>query len=245
MWLDAHTHLDHYDDAALDIALAEIEARQIRTVAVSMDPPSYARTQAIAARSDLIVPTFGVHPWEAVHWADRLDTLDDLIAESPLLGEIGLDFHWVEDAATYPAQRRVLAYFLAAARDQDKVVNLHTKGAEAEVRDMLREYGVRRAIVHWYSGPLDVLDDLLADGAYFTIGVELMHSAAIRVVAARVPLDRVLTETDGPSGLEWLTGAIGMPHHVGDVLAALGAIHGLPVEALTAQVWSNWARLVG
>lgn len=243
MLLDAHTHLDMYDAAALDAAIREIEQHRILTVAVAMDPASYARTQAIAARSDLIIPTFGVHPWEAPQWADRLDALDPLIATSRMLGEIGLDYHWVEDASAYPAQRRVFEHFLAAARDRDAIVNLHTKGAEAEVCALLRAYRVRRAIVHWYSGPLDVLDDLLALGATFTVGVEVCHSDAIRAVAARIPPDRLLTETDNPGGLEWLTGERGMPRHVLDVVGALAALHGTDADAIQAQVWANWARL--
>jgi TatD DNase family protein len=91
MLLDAHTHLDHYDDASLDAALDEIAAQHILTVAVAIDPPSYARTQAIAAGCPLILPCFGIHPWQAHRYAHDLDALQPLIDTSPLLGEIGLD----------------------------------------------------------------------------------------------------------------------------------------------------------
>ncbi|GAB4415395.1 MAG: TatD family hydrolase [Anaerolineae bacterium] len=244
MWIDAHAHLDHYGEA-LPVVLDEISRLHILTFSVSMDVDSYQQARAIAARSPYVVPCFGIHPWEAPRFADDLPALDQLIASSPMLGEIGLDTVWVEDPTTYPAQRRVFEYFLAAARDQDKVVNLHTKGAEWDVLDLLRRYDVRRAIVHWYSGPLDALDELIAWGAYFTIGVEVLRSEAIRTIARRIPEEQLLTETDNPGGWEWLSGEAGMPHLVMEVLSELATLRGTNQETLAAQVRANLARLIG
>jgi TatD DNase family protein len=244
MLLDAHTHLDRYDDAALEAALAEIAARRILTVAVAMDPPSYARTQAIAARSPLVLPCFGVHPWEAHRYAHDLDALQPLIESSPLLGEIGLDYVWDEDPAHYPAQRGVFAHLLQAAAAQDKIVNLHTKGAEHDVLAMLDRFGVRRAIVHWYSGPRDAFEALIARDCYFTFGVETPLADSIQALAQAAPLERILTETDGPGGLHWLTGEVGMPRHIHDVLQALARVRGLSVADMTGIVAANWRRLI-
>ncbi len=242
--IDAHAHLDHYQ-AELDAALAEIDAEPILTIGVSMDLPSYRRTQAIAAGHRWIVPTFGIHPWIAAPWAARLDELTGAAAESPMLGEIGLDYHWVEDTATYPAQREVLAFFLQAAAEQGKIVNLHTKGAEQDVLDLLRRYDVRRAIIHWYSGPLDVLDELIANGCYFTVGVEVLTSKRIRRIARRIPDDRLLTETDNPGGWTWIyPGEVGMPSRVGDVVNKLAEMRRSTPDAVEQRVQANFARLI-
>jgi TatD DNase family protein len=244
MLLDAHTHLDHYDDAALDAALEQIAAQRILSVAVAIDPPSYTRVLEIAARSPLVLPCFGIHPWEAHRYAHDLDALQPLIDLSPLLGEIGLDYVWDEDPAHYPAQRKVFAHFLTVAAAQDKIVNLHTKGAEHDVVMMLDRFGVRRAIVHWYSGPRDAFEALIACDCYFTFGVETRHSTAIQALAQAAPLERILTETDGPEGLRWLTGEVGMPRHIHDVLQALADAHGLSVAAMAGIVAANWRRLI-
>jgi TatD DNase family protein len=244
MLIDAHTHLDHYDDAALDAALAEIAARRVLTVAVAIDPPSYARTREIAARCPLVLPCFGIHPWQAHRYAHELDDLQGFIDTSPLLGEIGLDYVWDEDTAHYPAQRAVFAHFLGAAAAQDKIVNLHTKGAEHDVVAMLDRFGVRRAIVHWYSGPHDAFEALIARGCYFTFGVETLHSAAIQALARLAPRERILTETDGPGGLRWLTGEVGMPRHIHDVLQALAQLYELNAADVAGIVAANWQRLI-
>ena len=101
MLIDAHAHLDKYEEA-LQAALAEIEQQRIFTISSSMDLPSYHRNLEVAERCNWVLPTFGIHPWNALTYADRLSELNSLIERSPILGEIGLDFHWIEDV---PASR--------------------------------------------------------------------------------------------------------------------------------------------
>src|SRR5262245_31809383 len=115
MYIDAHAHMDHYSDELIPQALAQLDAQQQLTIAVSVDPASYARARALAERSPWIIPTFGIHPWEAHKHPGDLEAVRPLIDSSPMIGEIGLDFHWVEDHATYPIQRAILAFFLDTA----------------------------------------------------------------------------------------------------------------------------------
>ena len=246
MLIDAHVHLDKYGDL-LDQALREIDEQQIFTVATAMDLPSYLELQKIGDRSELILPTFGVHPRRAAEYAERLPELGRYIDMSPAIGEIGLDFHWIRDTTTYPAQRKVLEYFIAAAGEQNKFVNLHTKAGEQEILDLLVKYNVRRAIVHWYSGPLDILNAMIDFGCYFTIGVEVLYSDYIKQIARAVPDHLLLTETDNPGALKWLKkhDALGMPSAITGVLDALANIRGASSNTIEAIVQNNFARLVG
>jgi TatD DNase family protein len=244
MLIDAHAHIDKYG-AELEAALGEIEQRRILTWAVAMDVPSYRRALEIAEKCAWVRPTFGIHPNRAHEYADDLKALAPWIEKSPALGEIGLDFHWVKEPEKYPAQRKVLEYFLAAAREQDKAVNLHTKGAEREVLDLLERYTIRRALVHWYSGPEDILRALIDYGAYFTFGVELLTSEKIRALARAVPLDRIITETDNPGGLKWLTGEVGMPGVLARVVEELGRVKGATAEEMEKIVEENFRRVMG
>ena len=243
MLIDAHAHLDKYG-AGLDAALEEIARRRIFTWAVSMDVPSYRTSLEIGARSDWVLPTFGIHPKRAPEYAGRLRELGPWIERSPAIGEIGLDFHWVKDPSEYPAQKKVLEYFLAAAREQNKLVNLHTKGAEKEMLLLLERYDVRRAVVHWYSGPLDILRALVDYGAYFTFGVELQTSAEIRRILRIVPPERTLTETDNPGGLQWLSGTVGMPEALLQVVGAIAAVRETSPESAAQTIEANFRRLI-
>jgi len=244
MLIDVHAHLDHYGDT-LDRALAEIEADRILTVAVGMDPASSRMARNIAERSSLVIPALGVHPWNAPSYARRLEEIIPLIPLFPMIGEIGLDFHFVEDRSTYPAQRDVFNFFLSAAREHELIVNLHTKGAEREVLDMLVNHGVRRAIVHWYSGPPDLMAGYFDRGFMFTVGVEILASDHIARIAAQIPDDLLLTETDNPGGYEWLTKRQGMPSIITQVVERIAAAKKSAPEAIEELARNNFARLIG
>ena len=245
MLIDAHVHLDRYGEL-LEQALKEIEAERIFTVAVAMDLPSYLALQEIAERSDLVLSTFGIHPRRAAEYADRLPELGRHIESSPAIGEIGLDFHWVKDATTYPAQRKVLEYFIAAAREQKKFVNLHTKAGEKEILNLLEKYDVQRAIIHWYSGPMDILRAMIEYGCYFTIGVEVLFSDYIKEIAKTVPDHLLLTETDNPGALKWLkkNDEIGMPAAIKDVASVLAGLRQSTPERIESLVHANFLRLL-
>jgi TatD DNase family protein len=245
MLIDAHVHLDKYGDF-LDQALGQIDEDQIFTVATAMDLPSYLELQEIGKRSPLILPTFGIHPRRAAEYADRLPQISRHIESSPAIGEIGLDFHWVKDTSTYPAQKKVLEYFIAAAREQKKFVNLHTKGGEKEILVLLEKYDVKRAIIHWYSGPMDILRAMVEYGCYFTIGVEVEFSDHIKSVAKAVPDHLLLTETDNPGALRWLkkNEEVGMPTAIKKVVEALAALRESTPEEIESLVQTNFIRLI-
>jgi TatD DNase family protein len=245
MLIDAHVHLDKYGDL-LDDALKQIDIERIFTVATAMDAPSFLNLQEIGSRSELVLPTFGIHPRRAAEYADRLPEVGRYIEMSPAIGEIGLDFHWVKDTSTYPAQRRVLEYFIAAAREQRKFVNLHTKAGEKEILDLLERYDVKRAIVHWYSGPMDILNAMIGFGCYFTIGVEVLYSDYIKKIAQIVPDHLLLTETDNPGALRWLkkNDEIGMPVAIKDVVNALAQVRQLTIEQIQNLIQTNFSRLI-
>ena len=242
MRIDAHLHLDMYgEDAAA--AVAEIEEHRIFSISVALDPDAYAATNELVGDCPFVLPAFGIHPWVALDHVDRLDRLAALVTETPMIGEIGLDHHWVKDPAAYPAQMRVLEFFLDAARDQEKVVNLHTKGAEHEIAQALRRFETRRAIVHWYSGPMDAFRELADLGVYFTVGVEVLRSDAIREVARAISPERLLTETDNPGASRWHASASGRPRLLLHVLDELARVLGCSAAAVEAQVHENFLAL--
>jgi TatD DNase family protein len=244
--VDAHAHLDGYDalgPAALDAALEEIDRHGILTISNSMDLPSYRRNLEIAARCPWILPVFGIHPWNAHQYADRRDSLREAMARSPIFGEIGLDHYFVKDESRYSAQRDIFEHFLAAARDQGKIVIVHAKGAEREVLEVLDRHAPLRVVIHWYSGPLGVFREMVERGFFFTVGGEVMCRPKIRTIAREVPADRLLTETDNPGGPESYLGRPGTPAFLIDIVRSLAEVRKMPAEELILSVRSNLVNL--
>lgn len=246
MLIDAHSHIDRYfhiDEHALESALTEIRQNGIFTISNSMDIPSYKKNLEISEKCDLVLPAFGVHPWNASEYSDRLQVLKEAIEGSPLIGEIGLDHYFVKDPTAYKDQRKVFEYFLSAARDQNKIVNLHTKGAEREVLELLNQYDIKRVIVHWYSGPLDTFSELADRGAYFTVGIEVLYSKHIQKIAAEIPSGRLLTETDNPGGPKGFIGRAGTPVLVKEIIRGIAEARKTSIEAIVDIVQANLAVL--
>jgi TatD DNase family protein len=242
--IDAHAHLDKYGPQDEDgLESAEITQHKIFTISNSMDLASYERNLEISKRCAWVLPTFGVHPWNASQYTDCLGDLNKAIEQSPMLGEIGLDHFFVKDASAYTAQRKVFECFLSAAREQGKIVNLHTKGAEREVLELLERHKLSRVIVHWYSGPLDVFQELVARRMYFTVGIELLYSKHIRTIAQAIPSRQLLTETDNPGGPKEFIGKLGMPVLLKDVVRGLAEARNTTTEAIVETVQANLAEL--
>jgi len=247
MLIDAHSHVDRYDlvdEGALESAIAEITQYGIFTISNSMDLASYGRNMEISKMCGWVLPTFGVHPWNAPRYADCLEDLGEAVEQSPMIGEIGLDHYFVKDTSAYPAQSKVLEFFLSAAREQEKIVSLHTKGAEEEVLELLDRYEIPRVIVHWYSGPLDVFRELAARRANFTVGIEVLHSEHVQTIAQEIPSRQLLAETDNPGGPKGLIGRPGMPVLLKDVVQGIAEVRKTTVEAIVETVQANLLELI-
>ncbi|MDD2320057.1 MAG: TatD family hydrolase [Geobacteraceae bacterium] len=244
MLVDAHAHIDWYTDE-LKEALGQIERHRIVTMSVAMDVPSYLKTKQIARSCSPIIPTFGIHPWEAWRYTDTLHELDGYLQETPVIGEAGLDFHYVKDKERYPGQVKVFEYHCAWAQRLAKPMNLHVRGAEREVLEMLRRYRIAPSIIHWYAGPVDLIESYLAAGCYFTLGVDVLSPVIPHTIAEILPLDRILLETDNPGGYQWRAKQIGMPELLLKILAKVAEIRRMTVAELEEQLWRNWQDFAG
>lgn len=244
MLLDAHTHLDMYDDAALTAVLAQLAHHRIFTLSVTIDVPSYQRAQHIATQAPHIVPLFGIHPWEAHRYANNLPSLLPFMAQTPLFGEIGLDFHFFKEPAHQAQQRAVLDFFLDAAAAQQKIVNLHVLGAEKEVLTQLEAFRPPTPIVHWYSGPRSLLDRYLAAGAYFSFGVELLFSERIERLLTAVPPHRLLTETDNPTAYSHFAHQPGTPNLLPQIISKIAHLRQMTEAEVIELVTNNFTQLI-
>ncbi|AJI53201.1 TatD family hydrolase [Francisella philomiragia] len=206
MILDAHVHTDKYLLERLQLVAEECCRHNIKLMSVAMCITSYNNIKELSEKYDFIIPSFGIHPWKANIYAHDLNSLDRYLIESKYIGEIGLDRRFLDYTAPYKDQQKVFDYIVSHSAVDNKLLNLHTSGAELEVLQTLERYKRHRFIVHWYAGDLNVLDKYLALGGHFSIGVEILFSEHIREITRRIPLDRILIETDNPSSYSWLLG---------------------------------------
>lgn len=195
-----------------------------------MDEESYLKNIEISKKSDYIVPIFGIHPWRVKNNID-VDKFEYYIKNTPLIGEIGLDFHWIEDKDTYPHQIKVFEFFLQSAKKYDKYINIHTKGCEELILNLLKKYDISsQSIIHWYSGDKDTLKKLIDAKCYFTGSVDLGYIKHSKDIIKEIPANKLLAETDGPTALQWVNGTYGMPDEIKNVYKNICEIKNLDIE---------------
>lgn len=243
MYIDAHNHLDFYGDK-LYKAIKIINKNKIQTLACSTDEESYLFAKKLSKDNPFIIPCFGIHPWKADENFRNLDRFEKFIIETPIVGEIGLDFHWVLEKEKYPYQLKVLRFFFEKAKKYDKVTNLHTKGAEKEVLELIKKYELRSPIIHWYSGPFEILKELLKYGCYFTISVDIGYSKITEEIVKYLPMEKILTETDGPTALEWVNGDFGYPDYIQGIITKISVLKNIPKEEVIKQIYNNFNTLI-
>ena len=243
MYIDGHTHLDFFEDK-INLAIEEINKNRILSLANSTDIESYKLNKEFAKRSKYIITSFGIHPWKVKDFKGNLEDLNKYIKESKLIGEIGLDFFWEEDKSTYDKQREVFNYILDESIKEDKFISIHTKSAEEEIYNILKNKEYNKVLIHWYSGDLDILKKLIDLGCYFTISVDIGYSELSKIILEMIPLNRLLLETDGPTSLEWVNGEYGYPKCIIDVYKKVATFKKIPLEELEAIIEKNMENII-
>jgi TatD DNase family protein len=247
MLIDAHCHLDRYlhkrFGSEIRPILRQIEEHRILTISNSLDLASYKANCRIARKCAYVIPAFGIHPRNAHRYVDRVGLVKKLISKAEVVGEIGLDHYYVKERARYSAQAKIFRLFLSETRD--KVVSVHTKGAERAVLDLLRRYENERVIIHWFSGDLEVLDDMIKEGYYFSIVPEVRSSDHMKKIVKRVQLKQILTETDNPGGPVSYMGEKGLPIHIRIVVEEIARVKGVSLKQVEKAVEQNLSRLTG
>lgn len=141
--------------------------------------------------------SLGLHPLLAAENKRELTLFRQLVDQTSYIGEIGLDFS-KEGYTTKDEQVAVLRDLLSAIRGKKKIVSVHSRKAEKELLALLCEYKIENVIFHWYSGPVDLIPVILAQGYYFSVNEAMCRSRNGQIIIAEIPKDRILTETDAP-----------------------------------------------
>lgn len=207
------------------------------TLLCGTEPASAAEVVRMAGEG--VLPCCALHPWYAEKYA--VTDMLPYIEKCPVLGEIGLDSVWTD--ADMDAQRKVFHQQLDLARQLNKPVVLHTKGMEREIAGALRPYGMRK-LIHWYSCE-EFLDMYIEQGCWFTVGPDFAVNPAVRQVLERVPLGRLLTETDGMDAVEWALGRRVSPEEILRAeLAAIANAKKISSDEAEKIVYSNFMSFV-
>lgn len=204
MLTDTHVHLDmeEFEGDRPQVLARALDAGVSRMISIGTDLASSRKSIEIAAKNDFVYATVGYHP----HHASDLDanTLEELtsLAANPKVvawGEIGLDFF----RRRSPLQEQIKAFEkqLDLAAELGLPVIVHDRDAHDQVLEILRKRKLPSGgVMHCFSGDSDFAEALLILGFHLSIPGTVTYNKAfhVREVASRIPLDRLLLETDAP-----------------------------------------------
>jgi TatD DNase family protein len=237
--IDTHAHLGEDAAEVLDRARA---AGVAKVIDVATTIAAARATLQRAEALDGVYACLGVHPHEAAEPGD-LDELRELLGHprAVALGETGLDYY--RDYAPHEAQQRLFEAQLALALELGKPVVIHTRSADDDTRARLLAHD-GPVVLHCFSSP-GLLDAALERRWYVSLAGNVTYKNAydLRAAVRRVPVDRLLAETDSPFlAPQPVRGKRNEPAYVVHTYAALAELHG---DDIAAQIEANAAAVFG
>ena len=253
MLVDSHCHLDFPDFAAdMEGVLARAAAAGVaKMVTISTRVHRFDRIREIAEAHEGVWCSVGTH---CHHAAEEPDVDRDLLirlAEHPkvvAIGEAGLDHHY--DFSPRETQVASFREHIAAARATGLPLVIHSREADDDMARLLEEEtageGAFPHLLHCFSSGADLARRSLALGGYVSFSgiLTFKKSEEVRAIAAEVPLDRLLVETDAPYlAPQPYRGKRCEPAHVAETAKVLAAVKGVPVDEMARITTENFHRL--
>jgi len=252
MLVDSHCHLDFPDFAdEVDAIVARAEEAGIgRLVTISTRVKRHDEILKIGERFPSVYCSVGTHP----HYAhEELDvTVADLIMRTRhpkvvAIGEAGLDYYY--DRSPRDAQAQGFRTHIAAARETGLPLVIHSREADQDMADLLKEEvgkGVFAAVLHCFTGTRALALTGISLGLYvsFTGILTFKKSDELRAIAAELPSDRILVETDAPDLAPGRhRGKRNEPAYVVETARVLADVKGVSLDEITRQTTENFFRL--
>ncbi len=251
MYIDTHLHLDEpwlTDEKLRQKTIKDITENKIVTWAQACDLKGYLKIVEWAKQSEYIFPSFGILPWYANEWTDKLDEVVRYCKEALMLGEIGLDEASSRNKANTKEQEALFAVFLEEAEKNNKILNCHFRGGlERRGLEVLNSYNVKKAIFHHYSGPTEMIDEINDNGHYISYGAPSYYYPSKKLkeyLAERLPKisdDLLIIEIDVlPRGESYKPPSAIIPK----IFKTLAKAKGTTPEEIEAMNHRNVLRMV-
>ena len=250
MLIDSHCHLDFPDLARnLPQVLAAMRENGVAgAVCIGVKLEDFPRVLALAEAHAHILASVGVHPESTNTREATVDELTRLAAHPKVvgIGETGLDYYWHKDAPEW--QRERFRTHIRAARQAGKPLIVHNREATADTLRVLKEENASEAggVLHCFTENWDVAQRALDLGFYLSLSgiVSFKNAKIVQEVACRVPLDRLLVETDSPYlAPEPFRGKRNQPAYVKQVAEKIATLREISVEDLANATTNNFFRL--
>ena len=248
-FIDTHCHLDKLDSTPEEAVNEAKDAGVKRMLTISVDEPSLDFVSNAVQQFPEVYGSVGFHPHDASAMSDSLENKIRQLAQDEdkviAIGEIGLDYHYLY--CPVEVQQRVFRQQLMLAEELNLPVVMHSREAEADTLNILKEIPVKSlGVAHSFTSSFEMARTLVEMGWYLGINgiVTFKNTEDLREVVRWLPLEKMLLETDSP----FLTpvpfrGKPNKPAHIPVIATFIAELRDISLQELAEQTNENAQRL--
>jgi len=238
--VDTHCHIDLYPSPVEIVKMAE--SNKVYTIAVTNAPSVFQYTASLVKNCKYVRPAIGLHP-QLIHMKKHeLTLMWELMKETRYVGEIGLDYS-SKNKEDESRQRIVFSSILERCADyKDKILTIHSRHAATDVISAIGDKFPGKVILHWFTGQIKEMERAIEYGLYFSINGAMTNTKKGETLIRRMPIDRVITETDGP--FTKMRRKPSTPVDVVQAVNGLSKIWNIDPEEVKKQVFRNFQSIL-
>ena len=195
IYIDTHFHLDKYKEHKKIYEF--LNTSELFTICVTNSPEEYVNCKNHYKETKNVKFALGYNPKISNETSFNKDIFNQVVDSTKIIGEIGLDFS-NKSIENKVYQINVLEQILTECYNKNKIYTVHCNKAEKELYNILKAYGIKNFIIHWYTGEENDFLNFLKLGAYFSINTSIVKDIKNHDFLLNIPKDRILFESDGP-----------------------------------------------
>jgi TatD DNase family protein len=258
-YVDAHVHLSDPEYEKYVDNLIEDAGRSnvVAMVSNSTNLQTSLRSIELAERyPKSVYAALGIHPWNVKGLLqNELEQTTDLITSHGrnrgvvAIGEIGLDYKYVNGGKRelMSKQYEIFCRMLRLGEELSLPAIIHSRGTTQEIMDILASYNIKKILLHWFSNPIELLPKIVERGYYISEGPATLFSSGIQEIVRQVPLNGLLTETDGPVRFfkPPFNGEMTTPAIISLIVDAMAKIKREEKVQIADQIYRNFVTFFG
>lgn len=243
--VNTHSHANMLKETNLDEAINNAQSENIVTIVPSSTPQDIFEVDKFIQKYNDVYGYVGIYPEEAKNFTDKtLSDMENIIKTNPKIigiGEIGLDYYW--DKSFKEIQKEVFIKQIEFANQMNLPINIHSRESHLDTLENLKKHNKNStAILHCFSGSLEFAKECIKEGIYIALGGVVTFKNAIKAkeVAANIPLEYLLLETDDPYLAPVpFRGKENQPMYVKYVAEEIARLRNTTVEEITKITTNN------
>lgn len=259
--VDDHCHLMHAAYTDLDSVINRARAAGVRAIICSgLNVATNRQALEIAKKyPDIVRASLGIYPIDALGLPPDIQSglsrqmePIDLTSEFEFIkqnkdqiaavGEVGLDYHWIKDAALHKQMRDNFERIISFVEQLKKPIIVHTRKAELDCIDMLTSSNLKHVVLHSFEGRKHLVKRAADAGYFFSIPTNIVKNQHFQLVAEMVNINQLTTETDGP----YLSPDGSFPNEPANVrvtVEKIASIKGFTPQEVANNIWLNYQRI--